>query len=282
MALVPTSMKVSVSIGGRDEFELLNGKGVDSLDKALSLLFPTAKVMYSARAHLKATAAGASFNLGAGTATTGTAAAGARQVETFTAAGNITLTGSVTATLTAAGMPGSPLAIQVPVVAGDLPAAWGAKVRNAAANHATVKGFFDVSGEGAATILTKKDEAADDPTLQLQVTAGTAANANLPINSANTTAGVAPSGTVLTQPGGEIRGTAIPAATGLKMVLLVATGGPVTVAGGFNGNLGGNSLALFAVTDDGTLHPDWLLDAPMEVTTIAGACVLDVVVFSTH
>lgn len=124
-----------------------------------------------------------------------TAVTGVRQVTTATGAGTVTVAGNALVTLTAAGLTGSPLALNIPVPTG-LPAVWVAAVRTALAANAVVSGMFDVSGEGAAIVLTRRADSdgvapANDATLNLALATGTATGITSAASSAATAAGVA-------------------------------------------------------------------------------------------
>ena len=259
-----------------------NEIGTNTIQKLIKATYANATLAYAARATLKAAAAVATFVLPAGTASTSTAAAGAKQVETFTALGNITQTGNLAVTVTGAGIAGSPLAINVAVVTGDTPAVWGGKVRAALAATAAVTALYDVGGANAVVTLTRKIEAANDATFEVAAAAGTAANASLPITSANTTPGVAAAGTVLSGTvGGEIRGTAIDPATGFYLVVIVAEGTGVSLAGPVTGALGAGSFLMVGATGAADFAGDWLVD-DLVATSVDGAGAVDVLVFALN
>lgn len=118
------------------------------------------------------------------------------QVETATAAGTVTTAGRAKCTLTADGMPGSPLHVPFDVELGDGANEIAAALRAALANHAIVDitEYFGISGEGAEVILTAKVPAANDTTLNILIDDGEGVGASegvtLAATSANTTAGV--------------------------------------------------------------------------------------------
>lgn len=100
--------------------------------------------------------------------------AGVRQTIVATAAGAITGSGNLTATLTAAGMVGSPIALNVPVLNGDSVEAWAHKVRLALKANATIDAFFEIVPSLDATItLRRKAAAANDATMNLALADGT-------------------------------------------------------------------------------------------------------------
>jgi hypothetical protein len=133
--------------------------------------------------------------------------AGTAQVETATAAGTVTGAGTVIATITAAGLTGSPLAVSFTVANGDTAAVWAEKARVALTANAAVSALFVVDGASTAIRLTRKPTAsftvgnqtigvfpANDGTLNIALDNGTATGTTPEATSANTTAGVATSG----------------------------------------------------------------------------------------
>ncbi len=271
---------IDLQIKGTETYTGPNQAGTDAIAKIIRLTYPNATLLYSSRATFKAAAADAAFDLGAASASTSTAAAGTPQVETLTAVGAITATGNITVTVTAAGLAGSPLAVPVAVVNGDAAATWAGKVRTTLAATAAVTALYDVGGTGTAVTLTRKIEAANDATLLMAATAGTATNASLPINSANTTAGVAAAGTVLSGTvDGEVRGEAVVPATEILMVLLVAEGCTVEIGGPVTTNLEPGTFNLASINAAaGALVADWA-SVPLAALSSGGAGTLDVIVF---
>lgn len=118
------------------------------------------------------------------------------QVETATAAGTVTTAGRAKCTVTAAGMPGSPLHVPFDVELTDGAEEIAAALRAALAEVEVITDRFDVSGEGAAVILTAKVAAANDATLNIATGDGEGEGASVGVTtaaaSANTTDGVAP------------------------------------------------------------------------------------------
>lgn len=127
-----------------------------------------------------------------GTGQDGTGGAGTAQVETATVAGTITGDGDVSVVVTAAGMTGSPKTIPVAVVNGDSAATVAGKIRAALGADADVTAMFAVSGAGVSVVLTRLIAAANDATLNVALSTGTATGLTAAPTSANTTAGVAP------------------------------------------------------------------------------------------
>lgn len=176
--------------------------------------------------------------------------AGTAQVETATAAGSITGSGNLTVTVTSAAVTGSPLAVSVAVLSGDTANDWAAKVRTTLAATTAISDKFSVGGFFANIALTRLSTgtisdidgtehdlyAANDGTLNIEIAAGTATNASLPIaTSANTTAGVATSGVLIYDDGGvDFEGYDLVPADGLSAVLLEAFGGRFTYDCGGN------------------------------------------------
>jgi len=118
--------------------------------------------------------------------------AGTAQVETatVTAADGATSAGDLVVTVTAAGMAGSPLAVNVPLTEDeDSAAKVAAEIRAVLGEIAAITAMFNVSGAGADVILTRNTPAANDATLNIAIAAGLGVSAA--VSSANTTAGVA-------------------------------------------------------------------------------------------
>jgi hypothetical protein len=231
-----------------------------------TIAFPDADVAYSLRAFFAAGTPSLVLNPTTG-ATTGSTAwvAGTAQIETATAAGTATASGDVTVTVTSAGMTGSPLAIAVPIVNGDLPATWAGKVRTALAANATISGRFTVSGTSTSIILTRKPGTvlndgtevvnlfvATDSTLNIAIAAGstgiTAAS-----TSANTNAGTVTSGVLIRDGDGkDFEGVTIPTCSPNAMLFdNSGTGllGAETV-GGISYFIEPSGTVLFASTGD--------------------------------
>ena len=114
-----------------------------------------------------------------------------RQVETATAAGTVGVSGAgnAQATVTAAGMPGSPRVVSFAVANNDTPALWAPKARAALAADPVVSQFFVVSGSGTSIVITARLAAADDATMNLALATGTATGITAAPTSTNTTAG---------------------------------------------------------------------------------------------
>lgn len=117
---------------------------------------------------------------------------GAIQVETATAAGTVTAPGNAAVILTAAGLPGSPKTLNVPVALNDSASLVAGKIRDALNADPDIVNMFVINGSNAAIILTKKLAEVDDTTLNLSIATGTATGITTAATSANTTTGVAP------------------------------------------------------------------------------------------
>ena len=119
-------------------------------------------------------------------------AAGRPQIETGTVAGTISGAGDVLVTVTATGLIGSPIAVNVAVLVGDSAAVVAEKIRVALAAHPLIGTFFDVAGTGDQVILTTKVNAANDAMMNIATATGTATGLTAAPTSANTAAGSAP------------------------------------------------------------------------------------------
>jgi hypothetical protein len=128
---------------------------------------------------------------------------GVAQVETATVAGTIggSGAGNVSAIVTSAVMSNSPKTVLVPVANSDTATIVAAKIRSALMADADVSRYFYVSGTGTAVILTAKDAAANDGTLNIALDNATSTGLTTAATSANTTPGYAAGttiGTILT------------------------------------------------------------------------------------
>jgi hypothetical protein len=203
-----------------------------------------ANVAYSLRAFFGGSGDDLVIDLTDGDTTGSTAfVAGTQQVETATAAGTITGAGDATVVVTATGMPGSPITLNVPVALNDTAAQWAAKVRTALAANVTIAGRFDVSGTSTAIILTRKPSTtisdgvtsvpirlANDDDLNISLDNGTCTGITTAATSTNTAAGVATSGVlILDGDGKDFEGVAIPTINTFKGVLYECTAGSVIV-----------------------------------------------------
>ena len=117
--------------------------------------------------------------------------AGRKQITTQTVIGTVATGGSMTLTVTNAGLTGSPLAISFNVDAGDIPSAVAAKAAAALSGNAAVAARFEVDNIGADFALTRLVEAANDGTLNLAIANGTATGVTPDGSSTATQTGIA-------------------------------------------------------------------------------------------
>lgn len=115
---------------------------------------------------------------------------GVFQVETATVIGTITGSGNATVIVTAAGMTGSPITLNVAVLNLDTASQVATKIRAAMVANSVIQAFFNISGTGADVVLTRTTAAANDATLNVSIDNGTCTGLTAAPTSANTTAGV--------------------------------------------------------------------------------------------
>lgn len=120
----------------------------------------------------------------------GVPASGVLQVETAVIVGTITTAGDATLTVTAAGMSNSPKDVIVALDLADDADAIAAKFRAALEADADVGGFFTVGGAGANVVLTARESAANDATMNIAYADTTSVGLTDDATSNNTTAGV--------------------------------------------------------------------------------------------
>lgn len=118
----------------------------------------------------------------------------AKQVETATAAGTVSTAGNALVTVTTA-LLDDPEAVDVPVELSDDANAIALAIRTALAANENIAAHFTVSGADAAVVLTAKEYAANDTTLNIAIDDGTGEGASEGVTTAatstNTTPGVA-------------------------------------------------------------------------------------------
>ena len=114
------------------------------------------------------------------------------QIETATSAGQISSSGNLEMIVTGALVAGSPLTIPVAVLDSDDPSDVATKIR-AALNIAAITDDYTVSGATTAIILTPKQAAANDATLNIDIQNDTTVGYTDAATSANTLAGAADS-----------------------------------------------------------------------------------------
>lgn len=158
--------------------------------------------------------------------------AGTQQVETATAAGTVTTAGNATVTVTAAGMTGSPKAISVPVLLSDDANAIALAIRTSLAADTDVSVLFTISGATDAIILTRDKNLgvafANDATLNVAIIDGTSAGVTTAATSADTTAGVASTGTIIEDGDGkDFEGITLPTIVTLQGVQIDCTAGAI-------------------------------------------------------
>jgi hypothetical protein len=205
-----------------------------------------ANVAYSLRGFFAGIAQTLALNPYTGsTAGSSSFSAGVQQVETATAAGTITGAGDAAVVITATGMAGSPLTLNVPVALNDTAAQWAAKVRTALAANVTIAGRFDVSGTGTAIILTRKPSAVlsdgktsvpirvdNDANLNISLDNGTCTGITPATTSANTTVGSDTQGVlILDGDGKDFEGVTLPTISVIQGMMMSADLTDFTVAG---------------------------------------------------
>ena len=180
---------------------------------------------YSVQALIVGAGSSAVVELNTGAKTGSTAwTAGSAQVETATAAGNITTAGNATITVTSAGMTNSPKAISVAVALNDTPTMWADKVRTTLTADVNVSERFTVGGANTSISLTRKPLAtytvgsvsvptypATDSTLNIAIANGTCAGITANTTSANTTAGALSVGAYVVGDGEDFEGNSFTA-----------------------------------------------------------------------
>lgn len=103
------------------------------------------------------------------------------QIETANLLGAIIGDGSLSVTVTGQDIVGSPLTIAVPVLALDLGNEAADKVRVALAAVPAITNFYTVGGAGNNIVLTEINPDGNDPTLNIDIQAGTAQGIGLPV-----------------------------------------------------------------------------------------------------
>ncbi len=122
----------------------------------------------------------------------------AAQVETATAAGTVATAGRAKCEVTCAGMPGSPLHVPFGVDLNDDAVAIAAALRAALVDMESelvgpvITAWFDVSGEGASVVLTRKTPATNDDTLNIAISDGEGEGASVGVTTAATSTTTTP------------------------------------------------------------------------------------------
>lgn len=112
-----------------------------------------------------------------------------KQIETLAIVGTITTSGNAEVIVTANGLTGSPVTLSVAVLEDDVAADVAQKVRVALALHENISAMFLASGAGANVILTRREHAANDATLNIAIDNDTCVGLTAVPTSTNTTAG---------------------------------------------------------------------------------------------
>jgi hypothetical protein len=106
--------------------------------------------------------------------------------------GPITTAGNITATVTAVGLAGSPVAVSVAVLTTDADSALAAKTVTALLANTAVAAMFNVTSTGNNVTLTVKTPGPNDSTMNLAFANGTSVGlTNSPTNTASTPGGTA-------------------------------------------------------------------------------------------
>lgn len=117
-------------------------------------------------------------------------APGVKQVESLTFAGTITAAGNAVVTVTAAGMTGSPIAVNVPVTVGMSNIAKVQAAINALSSNPFLAAFFNFSITDPNTLRAeRKNPAANDGTMNFAITDPNATGITTVATSTHTTAG---------------------------------------------------------------------------------------------
>jgi hypothetical protein len=166
----------------------------DVISKGGTLTLPTQPRIHAIVSESTADDAGGTQQVE--TATAAGTIAGILQVETATIAGTIGAAGAgnVSIVVTGALVTGSPLTVPVAVANDDTAAQVAGKVRTALGLLPAITDNYTVGGTGAEVSLTTKAVAANDATLNIASSTGTATGLTAAPSSANTTAGHAGSG----------------------------------------------------------------------------------------
>jgi len=117
--------------------------------------------------------------------------AGAQQVETTTVVAAITGAGNAAVTVTAAGMPGSPITVSIPLQVGDDSKEVARKIAVTLTAHSVIGAWFYFLRSGAVIAMTAHVQAANDATMNIAIADGTPAPTGLTAaaTSTNTTTG---------------------------------------------------------------------------------------------
>jgi len=162
-------------------------------------------------------------------------ALGTQQVETATGVGSCTGSGNLSIVVTAAGMTNSPKTLLIPILNGDTLAQWIVKASNYMNADADVSSMFVVTYTATTIIMTRKTDTygwayANDSTLNMNITTGTATGITTAATSANTTAGSSIIGTPQVETATVTAGSGITLAGNATVVVTASglTGSPKT------------------------------------------------------
>ena len=206
--------------------------GSVSINSGVKASYSTADQAYQTFFLLAGTTTAATLNMTTGDAAGDAWTAPVQQVETATAAGTVTGAGNGKATITAAGLTGSPLNITF-AVTDEVAADWAALARTAIAANTDVAAMFDVSGTNTAIVLTRKAVGsyvvgsetivaafANDATLNIALDNDTSTGITTAATSANTTAGVAADGAYIWNDDIDFEGFALASPTAVYAVAI--------------------------------------------------------------
>lgn len=213
-----------------------SGSAITLLQSTATLVPSDANQVYSTHYVLAGATTAATLVLSTGDATGDAWTAPVKQVETATAAGTITAAGNAKATVTAAGMTGSPKDVTFAVANTDTASAWAEKARTALAADTDVSAMFDVSGTGTSIILTRKPLAtytlgsttiemaySNDATLNVALDNDTCTGITTAATSANTTTAVVGDGAYVANDDVDYEGIALDSPTDIYGVLIEAS-----------------------------------------------------------
>jgi len=189
--------------------------------------FLASDVAYTIQAFFAGSADVLSLNRYTGSTTGSTAwVAGSQQIETAVASGTVSNTGSLSVTITASGLSGSPKSVSVPVLTGDLSNVVAEKIRSALNTDSAISAMFVVAGSTSAvtlsrkpTVITSGDVSVDvypatDATLNIAIANGTASGLSPVTTSTNTQAGSATDGVLIYDGDGrDFEGLTLPTIT---------------------------------------------------------------------
>lgn len=104
-----------------------------------------------------------------------------------TVVGTVSTAGNATVTVQAVGLAGSPVTVSVAVALSDTASMVVTKIVTALQGNTAVNGFFTIAGAGATLTLTAKTITANDPTMKVTVSNGTAVGLTTTASAITTT-----------------------------------------------------------------------------------------------